>query len=35
MFPHELLGLGIEEVQQNKPYIAEIMKELESEVDFS
>ena len=35
VFPHELLGLGIEEVQQNKPYIAEIMKELESEIDFS
>ena len=29
VFPHELLGLQFSEIAQNKPYIANVMKELE------
>ncbi len=30
VFPHELLGLDFDEIKQNKPYIASVMRELES-----
>ncbi len=35
VFPHELLGLSLDEIQQNKPYIANIMNDLEKETTFS
>ncbi len=35
VFPHELLGLQFEEIQQNKPYIANVMNDLERDTDFS
>ena len=35
VFPHELLGLSFDEIQQNKPYIAKIMNDLEKETEFS
>lgn len=35
VFPHELLGLEFSEIQNNKPYIAKIMKDLERSTEFS
>ncbi len=35
VFPHELLGLSLDEVRQNKPYIAKVMEDLEKHTDFS
>ena len=34
VFPHELLGLSFEEIQDNKPYIAKIMNDLEKDSEF-
>ncbi len=35
VFPHELLGLDFAEIRQNKPYIANVMRDLEQTIDIS
>ena len=35
VFPHELLGLNFEEILQNKPYIATVLSDLESNTDIT
>ena len=35
VFPHELLGLDFSEIQQNKPYIANVMSDLEKSINVT
>lgn len=35
VFPHELIGLDFSEIEENKPYIAKVMKDLERSPKFA